>query len=89
MTTPPRRLVAAERRDEDVAEASLRPLRLGEFIGQEQARANLRVFIEAARTRAEALDHVLLVGRPASARPRSPRSWRASSASTSALPRAR
>jgi hypothetical protein len=42
MTTSPqpRRLVTAERRDEDVAEASLRPQRLGEFIGQEQARAN-------------------------------------------------
>src|SRR6266568_4078419 len=64
MSTPPRRLVTPERRDEDIAEASLRPLRLAEFIGQEQARANLRVFIEAARTRGEALDHVLLVGPP-------------------------
>src|SRR6202795_3531434 len=64
MTTPPRRLVAAERREEDGAESSLRPQRLGEFIGQEQARANLSVFIEAARTRAEALDHVLFVGPP-------------------------
>ena len=64
MSTPPRRLVTAERRDEDVVEASLRPQRLGEFIGQEQARANLRIFIEAARTRGEALDHVLLVGPP-------------------------
>jgi Holliday junction DNA helicase RuvB len=60
----PRRLVSAERRGEDDAEASLRPQRLGEFIGQEQARANLGVFIEAARTRGEALDHVLLVGPP-------------------------
>ena len=64
MSTPPRRLVSAERRDEDVADATLRPQHLGEFIGQEQARANLRVFIEAARTRGEALDHVLLVGPP-------------------------
>src|ERR1700720_4129293 len=64
MSTPPRRLVTAERRDEDVVEASLRPQRLAEFIGQEQARANLAVFIEAARTRGEALDHVLLVGPP-------------------------
>jgi holliday junction DNA helicase RuvB len=64
MSTPPRRLVSAERRHEDVAEASLRPQRLGDFIGQEQARANLRIFIEAARTRGEALDHVLLVGPP-------------------------
>jgi len=64
MTTSPRRLVTPERRDDDVAEASLRPLRLSEFIGQQQARANLNVFIEAARQRKEALDHVLFVGPP-------------------------
>jgi Holliday junction DNA helicase RuvB len=58
------RLVTAERRDEDLAEASLRPQRLAEFIGQDQARANLGVFIAAARARKEALDHVLLVGPP-------------------------
>jgi holliday junction DNA helicase RuvB len=63
-TSPSRQLVSAERRDEDAAEASLRPQRLAEFIGQEQARANLAVFIEAARSRGEALDHVLLVGPP-------------------------
>ena len=59
----PRRLVTAERRDDD-ADASLRPQRLAEFIGQEKARANLAVFIEAARARKEALDHVLFVGPP-------------------------
>ena len=64
MSTPPRRLIAAERREEDLAEISLRPQRLGEFIGQQQARANLSVFIEAAKARNEALDHVLLVGPP-------------------------
>jgi Holliday junction DNA helicase RuvB len=64
MTTPPRRLIAPERREEDVAETSLRPQHLGEFIGQQQARANLKVFIEAARTRQDALDHVLFVGPP-------------------------
>jgi len=64
MTTTPRRLVSAERRDEDVAETSLRPQRLAEFIGQQQARSNLSVFIEAARVRKEALDHVLFVGPP-------------------------
>jgi Holliday junction DNA helicase RuvB len=64
VSTTPRRLVAAERRDEDLAETSLRPQRLSEFIGQQQARANLTVFIEAARARNEALDHVLLVGPP-------------------------
>jgi holliday junction DNA helicase RuvB len=58
------KLVTPERRDEDVVEASLRPQRLAEFIGQEQARANLAIFIEAARARREALDHVLFVGPP-------------------------
>ena len=62
MTTP-RRLVTADRRDDDV-DVSLRPQRLSEFIGQEKARANLSVFIEAARARQEALDHVLFVGPP-------------------------
>src|ERR1041385_2621028 len=64
MTTAPRRLVTPERRDDDVESASLRPQRLSEFIGQQQARANLAVFIEAARARKEALDHVLFVGPP-------------------------
>jgi holliday junction DNA helicase RuvB len=58
------RLVTSERRDEDAADTSLRPQRLDEFIGQRQARSNLAVFIEAARGRREALDHVLFVGPP-------------------------
>jgi holliday junction DNA helicase RuvB len=64
LSSTPRRLVTAERRDEDAADSSLRPQRLAEFIGQQQARSNLAVFIEAARTRHEALDHVLFVGPP-------------------------
>jgi Holliday junction DNA helicase RuvB len=62
--TEPRRITTPERRDEDAAEASLRPQKLSEFVGQEQARANLSIFIEAARGRKEALDHVLFVGPP-------------------------
>jgi Holliday junction DNA helicase RuvB len=58
------RLVAPEMRDEDTGDSSLRPQVLSEFIGQAQARANLNVFIEAARARSEALDHVLFVGPP-------------------------
>ncbi|MDR3421938.1 MAG: Holliday junction branch migration DNA helicase RuvB [Xanthobacteraceae bacterium] len=58
------KLVTAERREEDAAEATLRPQRLADFVGQEQARKNLGVFIEAARARREALDHVLFVGPP-------------------------
>jgi Holliday junction DNA helicase RuvB len=64
MTTTPPRLVTPERREDDVAEASLRPQRFEEFVGQQQARSNLSVFIEAARKRNEALDHVLFVGPP-------------------------
>jgi len=63
MTTSPR-LVTPERREDDDTEVSLRPQRLSEFIGQAPARANLNVFIEAARKRKEALDHVLFVGPP-------------------------
>ncbi len=58
------RLVEREKRDEDEGEPSLRPLRLTEFIGQERARANLKVFIDAARGRGDALDHVLFAGPP-------------------------
>jgi len=64
VTTAPRKLVSPERRDDDAAEASLRPQRLAEFIGQEQARKNLGVFIAAAKARREPLDHVLFVGPP-------------------------
>src|SRR5947207_1634445 len=60
----PNRLVAPERREEDELEASLRPKRLAEFVGQQQARENLSVFIEAAKARGEALDHVLFSGPP-------------------------
>ena len=49
---------------EEGGDSSLRPLSLEEFVGQAQARSNLRVFIEAARGRGEALDHVLFAGPP-------------------------
>ena len=49
---------------EDAAEGSLRPRTLDEYIGQEKAKENLRIFIQAAKLRGEALDHVLLHGPP-------------------------
>src|SRR5512134_422900 len=58
------RMLQAVRRDEDGGETSLRPQTLEEFVGQSKAKANLRVFIEAARARGEALDHVLFAGPP-------------------------
>jgi holliday junction DNA helicase RuvB len=63
LTAPPRRLVTPEKRDDD-ADVSIRPLALADFTGQEAARKNLKVFIEAAKTRGDALDHVLFVGPP-------------------------
>jgi Holliday junction DNA helicase RuvB len=58
------RVISAVKREADAYEASIRPRSLSEFVGQEQARANLRVFIEAAKTRGDALDHVLFAGPP-------------------------
>lgn len=49
---------------ERVFELSLRPKRLSEFIGQDKAKENLKIFIEAAKSRKEPLDHVLLYGPP-------------------------
>ena len=63
MALTPRPLLNAERREDD-SEASLRPLTLIDFTGQEAARKNLKVFIEAAKARKDALDHVLFVGPP-------------------------
>src|ERR671935_1544925 len=60
----PTRLVPPERRSDDVGDTALRPQLLSEFVGQAQARKNLSIFIEAARKRGEALDHVLFVGPP-------------------------
>jgi len=59
----PTRLVTPEKREDDL-EASIRPLALSDFTGQRAARANLQVFIDAAKTRGDALDHVLFVGPP-------------------------
>jgi Holliday junction DNA helicase RuvB len=57
-------MVDRDVKPEDQADTTLRPQRLAEFIGQKRAKANLKVFIEAARARGEALDHVLLAGPP-------------------------
>src|SRR5271168_4546501 len=62
MAEAPRRLVSADKRPED--EAAIRPQFLADFAGQEAARKNLGVFIQSAKSRGEALDHVLFVGPP-------------------------
>ncbi len=58
------RILTNEELESDTFEISLRPLSLDEYIGQEEIKSNLRVFIEAAKMRDEALDHVLLYGPP-------------------------
>ena len=63
MSLPPQRLIGADALD-DEPDATLRPQTLADFTGQAAARKNLKVFIEAAKTRREALDHVLFVGPP-------------------------
>ena len=63
MATDPARITTPERTAEDVDQA-LRPKSLDEFIGQQAARENLRVFVHAAKSRGEPLDHVLLHGPP-------------------------
>ncbi|MDR3276384.1 MAG: Holliday junction branch migration DNA helicase RuvB [Treponema sp.] len=57
-------IVHPEAREEDEREASLRPQRLGEFLGQAVMKRNLEVFIAAARERRESLDHLFLIGPP-------------------------
>src|SRR6187399_850054 len=58
------RIVSPDPAPFEPTDKALRPQTLAEFVGQEQAKGNLRVFIEAAKARAEALDHVLLFGPP-------------------------
>jgi Holliday junction DNA helicase RuvB len=57
-------LAPALRPEEEEAERSLRPRRLDDFVGQERIKEQLRIALEAAKARAEALDHVLLAGPP-------------------------
>ena len=58
------RIITTGAKTEDDWQYSLRPRRLSEYIGQDKAKANLAVFVKAAVTRREALDHVLLYGPP-------------------------
>ena len=60
-----KRVISTELKKEEAAvEATLRPKRLDEYIGQENVKENLKVYIEAAKNRGESLDHVLLYGPP-------------------------
>lgn len=58
-------VISTQMQDEDIKiEKTLRPMTLDEYIGQEKAKANLKVYIEAAKQRGESLDHVLFYGPP-------------------------
>jgi Holliday junction DNA helicase RuvB len=60
-----KRIIEPDQNDDDVQlDRSLRPLRFDDFVGQDRIKENLRVFIEAAKGRGEALDHVLFCGPP-------------------------
>lgn len=58
------RIITGREQDADGWQYSLRPRRLAEYIGQNQVKQNMQVFIKAAAERGEALDHVLLFGPP-------------------------
>ena len=60
----PRIVSPAATREEDAIEASIRPRRLDEYLGQAPVREQMQIYIEAAKRRGEALDHVLLTGPP-------------------------
>jgi Holliday junction DNA helicase RuvB len=64
MSDAAQRVVAPQEVERDTADGSVRPASLDEFVGQHQLRDNLRVFIEAANRRGEALDHILFFGPP-------------------------
>jgi Holliday junction DNA helicase RuvB len=65
MSLPPQRVVSGRALDEDARlDASVRPTRMADYIGQSRVKENILIAIEAARSRGEALDHVLLYGPP-------------------------
>ena len=58
------RIITNEMLDEDITDDNIRPQSLTEYVGQEEVKENIRIFIEAAKMRNEPLDHVLLYGPP-------------------------
>ena len=58
------RLMSGDRDAREPSDRALRPQTLAEFVGQPNLKANLKIFIDAAKTRGDSLDHVLLFGPP-------------------------
>lgn len=67
--TEPRIIGADATREDDAADASIRPKRLADYLGQQPVREQMDIYIQAAKSRGEALDHVLIFGPPGLARP--------------------
>ena len=63
-TVDPSRLVSPDASPADAEEVSLRPKTLDDYVGQEKAKGNLRVYLRAAQQRGEPMDHILLYGPP-------------------------
>lgn len=63
-TVDPGRLVSPDAAPQDAEEISLRPKALDDYVGQEKAKANLRIYLRAAQQRGEPMDHILLYGPP-------------------------
>ena len=63
-TVDPGRLVSPDEAPQDAEEVSLRPKTLDDYVGQEKAKANLRIYLRAAQQRGEPMDHILLYGPP-------------------------
>ena len=75
-TVDPSRLVSPDMTPADTEEVSLRPKTLDDYVGQEKAKGNLKVYLRAAQQRGEPMDHILLYGPPGLGKPRWPASWR-------------
>ena len=89
-TVDPSRLVSPDAAPADAAEeVSLRPKTLDDYIGQEKAKNNLRIYLRAAQQRGEPMDHILLYGPPAWQNNVGRQLWRRRWAYRSALPPAR
>lgn len=77
--TEQRIIASSSTREDDAADASIRPKRLADYLGQQPVREQMEIYIQAAKARGEAMDHVLIFGPRVSARPRSvtssPTSW--------------
>ena len=63
-TVDPSRLVSPDMTPADTEEVSLRPKTLDDYVGQEKAKGNLKVYLRAAQQRGEPMDHILLYGPP-------------------------